>query len=479
MTSPLLAKTVLLVVIATAQPTSDASARLVHARSANQMSAGQHNGSAAPAGERGSHQPEAPESPSPAEVLRAALLAYASAPYAERLEIEVTDIEGRVMRSSIRLRVDPRRLDADARSNRPDLDIDTDGAGPVRPSQVWIELGALRLWAGPGELIAIHGRDSSGWWGVKEDDSSAAGLLRRRVPPMTLPSLAILSGDLPLSPLAPEIEWIGVTPTESQDGWVLAGRAGDVAIQAMFDRATHRLARLVVAGASVGSAQRVSITARPEPIDKPASWKPAIDGRQARDSLSEILRVPATVHVGDPLPRLACVREDGRAWSIRDVLTPPGASNGIEASPGVALLLMRATVDGTPADLSDVRAALSAIRAIDRDRVREAAISGSTQQVARLKGVPCVVFELESFSAQDFDRIARDLTDLAGDDPGIVWTSPARQSIDAVAPNAASVAVIVDAGGVIRAVMVLDGLGAEPSTLDARLRHEIDQLLAR
>jgi hypothetical protein len=140
---------------------------------------------------------------------------------------------------------------------------------------------------------------------------------------------------------------------------------------------------------------------------------------------------------------------------------------------------MRATVDGTPADLSDVRAALSAIRAIDRDRVREAAISGSTQQVARLKGVPCVVFELESFSAQDFDRIARDLTDLAGDDPGIVWTSPARQSIDAVAPNAASVAVIVDAGGVIRAVMVLDGLGAEPSTLDARLRHEIDQLLAR
>lgn len=467
MTSPYLAKSVLLFVMTIGQTPGEDSARSAHPVSAH------------PSSEHGSGQPEAPESPSPAEVWQNARLAYAAAPFAERLEIEVTDREGRVMRSSIRLRVDPRRLDADASPSRADVEIDTNGSELVQPSQVWIELGSLRLWAGPGELIAIHGRDPSGWWGVKDEESTATGLLGRWVPPISLPSLAILSGGLPLSPLAPEIEWIGVTPTESQEGWVLAGRAGDVAVQAMFDRASHKLVRLVVAGSSFGSAQRVSIAVRSESFEGPATWKPAIGGREARGSLSDILRVPATVHVGDPLPRLVCVREDGRAWSVRDALTLPGASNGVEQSPGVALLLMRATVDGMPADLSDLRAALSVIRAIDRDRVREAAISGSTQQIARVKGVPCVVFELESFSAQDFDRIARDLTDLAGDDPGIVWTSPARQSIDAVAPNAASVAVIVDAGGVIRAVMVLDGLAAEPSTLQARLRHEIDQLLIR
>ena len=70
--------------------------------------------------------------------------------------------------------------------------------------------------------------------------------------------------------------------------------------------------------------------------------------------------------------------------------------------------------------------------------------------------------------------MAAEMSDLLAEEPGVVWTSPAQQTIDAIAPEAAAVLCVIDADGRLRSAVVVDGLTAMPESIATEIARAVD-----
>lgn len=400
---------------------------------------------------------------SPVELIAQARGVYGSAPFAERLEIEAADGTGRVERSTVEIRVDP-----------------TDVSGQSAPRTIALRLDQLRIWAGPGELIATHERDSSGWWGRTHEGQPALELLGESLPAVAFPSLAILSGMNDWTSVTPSIQWSAVTEDPSSAGWLLAGQssgpAGEFAVQATFDRDTSRLTRLIVSGPGTVGLQRLTILAAPiEPGDV-GSWRPATDEAERRSSLQALVNVHPKLVAGDRFPGIVWVRGDGRVWRLGEAVGPEGL---LAPAPGTTvLILFRAPSEPSVAGpiLADARAGAHTSAERVRQRSRESIAAGG-KGVAPLSIVLGAVFALDAFDAERFTAIEREVGDLGSADPGVVWTSPAGATMDAMSPEASAILCVVGADGLIDAIVVLDGMADAPESAGADVARAIDRAI--
>lgn len=378
--------------------------------------------------------------------------AYRAAPFAEQIEIDVVDATGRLERSHATLRVEP-------------------GVQGVR--SMLFELPAMRIWSGEDGLIVVGPREAGAWWEVSEAAGDAFSRMERTLPPLTAPALAILLGRERWTPVTPEIRWNGVSDDPAGAGWVMGGVSGEFAVQATFDRATSRLARLAVSGPSGGQIESLSIVIEQLPPGSPDSWRPSTKGLERRDSLVSIMDRKPTILVGDRFSAAGWVRADGRSWQLGDAFVPATGSS----APGATVVVLFRAKGEMPMrgeTLRDVRVGVEALRVALRERLRDRVVAGDRGRDPEVLLVPAAVFGGEGFDAATFERIVGEIGDLAPEIPGIVWTMPERRTIDAVAPGAASVMCVVDRGGYVRRVIVLDDSGE----FVERLRKEIAEAIS-
>lgn len=392
------------------------------------------------------------QTPDAATLIARARDAYRAAPFAERIEIDVVDATGRHERSHVTLRVEP--ADQGVRS-------------------MLVELPAMRVWSGEDGLVVVGPQEAGAWWGVNDATADAFLRTERVLPPIIAPALAILLGHERWTPVTPEIRWNGVGEDLAGAGWMMGGVSGEFAVQATFDRETSRLARLAISGPSGGQIVSLSIAIQRLPPGSPGSWRPRTEGLERRDSLVSIMDRRPTIVVGDMFPAVGWVRADGRSWQLGDAFVPAAGLN----APGAAVVVLFRTTGESPARgeaLRDVRVGVEALRVALRERLRDRVVAGGRGRDPEVLFVPAAVFGGEGFNAATFEQIAGEIGDLVPEVPGIVWTMPERRTIDAVAPGAASVMCVVDRGGYVRRVIVLDGSGQ----FVERVRKEIAEAIS-
>jgi hypothetical protein len=400
------------------------------------------------------------QTPTSEEVIASARRAYGAGVYAESLVIEATDGLGRTERSEIVVRVRP-------------IEQGTDVA------EVVAELGRLRVWAGNGEVIATHQTGGGSWWGERtEGPAGPLEMIEQTLPRIVAPSIAILRGDTSWTPVTGRVVWNGVVEDPAGGGWLLAGKVidersgqpGDLAIQAAFDRESSRLERLIVSGPGASGLQRLAITmASVEPGD-PTAWKPVTDPASRRDSLAGIVGTRARLGTGDRFPHVVWVRADGGAWRLE---VAPDAS-----APTTVFVLFRASAEPgeNAAAIADARACVRVF--VDRVRVRQRESIGHGGAGAPSPKLVCgAVFAIDAFDADRFGAITGELSDLLVDEPGVVWTSPATSTIDAMAPDAGAVLCIVDGAGSVRSIVVIDGIASGEASATAAVERAADEAM--
>ncbi|MBX3317299.1 MAG: hypothetical protein KF902_10615 [Phycisphaeraceae bacterium] len=394
------------------------------------------------------------------EVIALARKAYASAPFADRIDVEVIDGMGRRERSRLLVRVNPAGEGVDS---------------------LLIEFPEMSVWADEVGVLVVGSRDASGWWASEPVEGGPVASLREVLPPIVAPSIAIVSGEAAWTPATPEIRWNGLAEDSTGAFWVLGGMSGDLAVQATFDRESSRLVRLVVSGPSGGPLAVLTVTLEPMEAGEWTGWKPRTRGLERRATLAAVVdRRPAIVP-GDLFPSVGWVSSDGRSWVLNDDLwaNRPGsmkASNG----PGVAVVtLFRASGDqaSLSASLRDVRKGADICRSVLRERLRSRVVSGEARPGSEVVLLPAAIFGGVGFSASRYEAITSEIGDLGPDGVGIVWSTPERRTIDAVAPGARAAMCIVDRAGRLHKVIVLDDLEERIDEAQVEIRDAIAEVL--
>lgn len=392
--------------------------------------------------------------PSIEAVLARARESYLAAPFATAVGIEITDSAGRVERSAIEAYVDPGE------------------EGEI--VSIAVRADPLRAWASGTELIITHAAEPRTWWGCE----IAAPLegLTSTLPPLPIPQFAVLDASSPWTPVTPEVEWQTVLEDQSGVSWVLVGRSGEMAVRATFDRESGELLAFAASGPATAPVVGITLAMRELPADDPARWRPDVGVRERRSTLADLVDPSPTLGPGEPLPPVPWVMRDGRSWSMRNVLASPEAgSRGVAA---VALILLDASRSGETDDaVADIRAAADAIRVFQRERVRQTVIRPHASNTGEVLIVPALVFSGQGFDPARFERLAAELADIAPESPGVVWTSPARATLEAMAPGARAALCLIDRHGRIGAVVALDGVPGASDDLIADVHAALDATL--
>ncbi len=391
--------------------------------------------------------------PEASALIAEARVAYRAGPFAERISIDVTDAIGRRESAAIVVRAEPRGT----------------GVGSIL-----LELPSMRVWSGSDGIVAVGSRETGAWWGV-EAAGDPMSRLSDVLPPVVSPGLAIAMGREDWTPVTPSIKWSSVTEAPSGGGWVLGGVSDEFALQATIDRETARLVHVEVSGPSSGPLVQLSIAIeRLEPGD-PGDWKPQTEGLDRRGNLAELMDRKPTIVPGDLFPAVGWVRADGRSWRLSEA-TEPGSAGQSQGSIGASLVVLFRAERETAARASilrDVRLGIEAARAALRGRVRDRVVAGDRGHGVGALLVPAAVFDGAGFEAERFESIVAEMGDLALDSPGLVWTMPGRRTIDAIAPGSQSVMCVIDRGGYITRVIVLDGAEARSEQLRAEIAGAI------
>ncbi|QYK46841.1 MAG: hypothetical protein KF838_08580 [Phycisphaeraceae bacterium] len=393
------------------------------------------------------------------EVIAMARKGYASAPFADRIDVEVIDGMGRRERSRLLVRVNPA------------------GEGVA---SLLIEFPGMSVWADERGVLVVGSREASGWWESERVEEGPVASLRAVLPPIVAPTVAILSGEAAWTPATPEIRWNGLAEDSTGAFWVLGGMSGDLAVQATFDRGSSRLVRLVVSGPSGGPLAMLTVTLEPIEAGELTGWKPRTQGLERRATLAAVVDRRPTIVPGDLFPSVGWVRSDGRSWVLNeDLWTKPVSANSRNGI-GVAVVTMfRASGDqaSLSASLRDVRKGAEICRSVLRERLRSRVVSGETRPGSEVVLLPAAIFGGVGFSASRYEAITSEIGDLGPDGVGIVWSTPERRTIDAVAPGARAAMCIVDRAGRLHKVVVLDDLEDRINEAQVEIRDAISEAL--
>lgn len=412
----------------------------------------------------------AEDPPATPEGLLAALhRAYALGPTCERVAIELRTPgpggQARVSRSTITVRVEP--LQAAAPPPPKAGETPAPAPAPAAARSVALDLGALRVWAGQGRVVAVHERDPATYYSAPLDPLVTPQALAAALPPVVLPQLELActpADHAPLASLRPYAEgirWTGVEADPKATGrrtlhGVCAGGTVEIETQASRLRAV-----------TIDLPERhVTLTMRCTPLGlcEPARWEIGTEKRSAVESLGDLRPRTGALRVGSRLPDMPMTARDGGPWAMADLLQPPAqqALEGQRPAEHVVLVFLRTGPagqfggPGTRLDVKRLAAALQELReatfAARSPGAKAADPAGPAAQMARFGLAPVLVL---SGPAPDeiLTRIA-EAQRVWG--PDVLWTTNARSTIDLLAPGADAAVLIADADWVLRAAIPVD-----------------------
>jgi hypothetical protein len=334
---------------------------------------------------------------------------------------------------------------------------------PDGPQRMLLDMGALRVYAASGRLIAINtsvpGKYVEKAYTGMLSPASLAGLL----PPVPLPQLALAAGrgafNTP-TPYTPTLSWRGaqVETLVHVRSLVLNGSSPTSTVTVSANPDTGRLTRLTATIRKRDSENTVELAIHPIDPGDPASWAIKTDGRERAALLADLRsaapRPPPEIAPGQPVPDLSFSKPDLTKWSLHAALAAAAKDAPAGAAPPATLILFRSPPQADKADAvaRDAKAGLAVLRTLST--------SADPGKLARPLTAAAVVIELAEFNQDRWQEIARDWAAgasprLGADD--LFWASSAAQTIDRFAPGAQAILLVVAPDRTLRGVIRLDG----------------------
>ena len=282
-----------------------------------------------------------------------------------------------------------------------------------------IEFGDLRAFLTPHLLIVIHRNDRHRAFVTPVLGSPAQTLAEH------LPGVPAIAAILALE-----------TASAVENSWPFSQAVAPPVLITSDDN------RLTFASVNLGDQRSVSIKAEPIDPGNPAEWGLDLSGRHRVASAAELAQHTDVVStertaVGDDAPTLLLLAIDMTPWilSARD----DGA---------VAIVLCRAQTPGAAAGFG-------------------AALDVSEDADAPHGYSPILAVCGEPFTGQFMDHL-RELRRTWG--RRVMWTVSQETTIDLFAPDQNAVLVVIDAFDTVRAIIPLDGRGAEETEIAQEIR---------
>lgn len=358
------------------------------------------------------------------------------------------------------------------------------GVSPAAADRaVRIDFPDMVVHCSAGRMVVTRPSDPSGYAEWPIDETPIVPMLERVLPPLALPQLALAFGDPDFArptPFGDVASW-RLEPVPGVEAEVLTrliGTGNDATTELVFDGVTDRLSAFTIK--PVPGRAGVEVRARCEAVDPGprSSWAIGLDGRTRVASIADLRTTVSELGVGDVLSDLSFQDRHDVRWSL-------GAAMAGAVDPDVGVLLLFRPDPGSDGGISpDVAAGIAALqtcwrRSVLRDAERE---SGGTNSVrSRLVlGRGVAVFRLEAFAREGLERLFVSWADEAESQSkhgvrtlpgaqGLLWAPTGVSSIDRIAPDSRAVLVVVRADRTIRAIVRLDGRGAEPAAITAEL----------
>lgn len=391
---------------------------------------------------------------------------YRSAPSCERIGIEVRAPGGgatatRVARSTILV-----RLGASVEERGPQV--------------LGMELGGLRFWCVPNEMLAVHARDPSIYFRAELGPAISTRALAEAIPPVSLPQLDLAAAEpgkpcQEFWPYAKGIRWTSVEADQRAPGRkTIKGEfdGGSVTVVSQGGSGGGggaRLRMLTIDRAADRAAISMSFSAV-SPCD-PGKSAIDVDRRTRVESMEDLRPKSGTLRTGVRVPDLPFTSRSGERWAIADLLQVPHefALGGGALPEHAVLVLWRVLGPGVPTSLPRFKTrelgdALHGLQKAAFMRRTDAMSGEAIPPMARFGYAPVLVM-----SGPAPDQVLasiKETSDQWGTD--VLWTTEAKSSIDLFAPGAEAVAIVLDSEGVLRAVVNI-----EPSQTTEQIADQI------
>lgn len=419
--------------------------------------------------------------PSPADAIRELQKTYRTTETCERVQVEVKfpapgGAPGtRTARSAIVVRLQPV---AQAMKYEGAADAGAPGQPPVAVhaaraiGTVSLDLGAIRVWASEGKLVAVHDRNPGTYVESPVDEVLSPVAIGTVIPPVILPALELASTPEDAAcnrfwPYARDIVWQSVEVDPRQAGRRTI-RGTCVGGTVVLTTQGQRLRSLSIDQPE----RRTTLTLTFSPASPCDVAKSAIDvaGRERVKTMEDLRPRSGVLRVGTRLPQMPITQAGpggAQGWDLGGLMQPPASvmAHGVGPAEHVVLVLMRsAPAGGSGAAAAkkfdgDALAPLLAEMRLEAFKARIPAAGGLDGDkapgalIARFGYAPVLVMS----SPTPEEIVARMKSAAERWGPDVLWTTDARATIDMFAPGADAACVIIDSNFILRAVVPVEG----------------------
>lgn len=397
------------------------------------------SGAAVMAGAARAAQPEVQvKVVSPAEVLAKVQARYRAGPTCERVLVEVRTDSGRVGRSMLVVRMDPRR-------EKPGEAGKAGGWDPV----IALELGALRVRVGDGRLVAVHERNAETCYEAAMGVPLTVEALGRELPPLPLPQLDLLTCDpagvMPaLGWYARSVSWQNAAADARQPGRVtLMGVCdlGAITMTVRNDQVTGIEVRSGERGAGgVGAGPGLKLSLATASPCREEDLLLSVEGRRPVTRLAELQPKAGVLRAGAAVPEMQWTTAAGKLQPLREWFVPPAEFATVAARAERLVVVFARKADG---------GVDSGILARSLRSMQEASmLAASGREDRKVAGPPMtyvqvVVFEAAPGADELLGRLKAE-REKAGWGDQLAWTTEPKSTVDLFATGGESAVVIVD-----------------------------------
>jgi hypothetical protein len=361
--------------------------------------------------------------------------AYTSAPIAEDVEITLATPAG-VSRRDVFIALD---------------------AQPSGIRAMFLELGPLRVFAESraegGRLLIDRPLNHREYAEIELRGPIAPALLARHMPPVPLPQIAIASGVWSVDYAAPGaddaggelsftgVRWLGAAIDPRGQRLTLVGRAGPDAaapsVRVSADALTGRVLDASIEWSDRASALDLRVRAIEIP-DAPLAWRVTPDGRERVPTAADLLVSTEPRRIGTEMPELPLVTASGAGWPWRTLLDAPPGEPLSAGRVAVLILARNAVLREDPDAVARLFVALRAAAGKDAEGI------SVTPAVA--------LGAIVDLSAWTPDHV-RDIAEAWKDRARVVYAIGGSATLDAIAPGADAVAVVIGPAGEILGII--------------------------
>lgn len=385
-------------------------------------------------------QPDTPvKVVTPAEVLARVQARYRAGPTCERVLVEVRTDSGRVGRSMLVVRMDPRREKPGEAGKAGEWD-------PV----IALELGALRVRVGDGRLVAVHERNAETCYEAAMGVPLTVEALGRELPPLPLPQLDLLTCDpagvMPaLGWYARNVLWQNAAADARQPGRVtLTGTCdlGAITMTVRGDQVTGIEVRSGERGAGgVGAAPGLKLSLAAASPCREEDLLLSVEGRRPVARLAELQPKAGVLRAGAAVPEMQWTTAAGKLQPLREWFVPPAEFATVAARAERLVVVFARKASGEGVDSGMLARSL-------RSMQEASMLAASGREERRVTGPPMtyvqvVVFEAAPGADELLGRLKTE-REKAGWGDQLAWTIEPRSTVDLFATSGESAVVIVD-----------------------------------